>query len=84
MQHDRQVVYLVYSTLKLWPLLKCQLDRLLPDQSDSKHFIDSDTDISMERKREGVGKFQIAKNERRCGFQKGHTVPGYCGSTHTE
>ena len=45
---------------------------------------DSDTDISMEKKSECVGKFQIAKNERRCGFQKGHTVPGYCGSTHTE
>ena len=26
------------TPLKFWPLLKCQLDRLLPDQSDSKSF----------------------------------------------
>ena len=26
------------TPLKLWPLLKCQLDRLLPDQSDRKSF----------------------------------------------
>ena len=70
MQHDRTSGL---PTLKFWPLLNVSWTECSQISQIVKVF-DSDTDINMEKKSEDVEKFRIAKNVRRCGFQKGHTV----------